>query len=361
MNQNVSLGAHKAIPGLFYHLSELSRWKNGEVIVPLYVEISPTSRCNQRCPFCYVDHLTQSNFEIPSERLVRIFKELGESGVKACEVQGTGEPFMNKALPEAILAGKKSGMDICIVTNGTLLNEKILDKIIPCTSFFRVSSLEANGMLYQQTHGCSEDHYELVLRTLRQTVNLKHTLNLSVVIVCTFTAFSYNLPYIFETAKLLKDIGIDIFTIKPAFNLRENHAWEQNLHEKYREEFSRTTTLQDDSFKVNIRDDFFDFYGNQNMAIKDYSTCYGCDFEVMIDADCKIYPCFMHWRNPEHCLGDISNHSFKDVWFSQERKDSMAHFFNTVDARKCNAKCKQDSINGYLSFLKNPPLHVNVI
>ena len=45
-------------------------------------------------------------------------------GVKSAQVQGTGEPFINKSLPDAIIKGHEAGLSIGTGTNGYFLNEK---------------------------------------------------------------------------------------------------------------------------------------------------------------------------------------------------------------------------------------------
>ena len=127
-NQTISMGTHTNIPGLLYHPDTLDKWMKGEYFPPLYVEISPTTSCNHNCSFCYVNYVREDKMSIPEDLLIKIFQDLARAGVKACELQGTGEPLLNKGVPDAIVAGKNGGMNICLVTNGSLFTEDMLDK-----------------------------------------------------------------------------------------------------------------------------------------------------------------------------------------------------------------------------------------
>ena len=138
---------------LFYHLDEIQKWKRNEYFPPIMIEVNPTDLCNQKCFFCYTEYLGHKNLSIPDAALIRIFRELGMAGVKACQIQGTGEPFVNKGLPDAIVAGNENGLDCATHTNGTLVTNEILEKIIPNLCFFRVTNMECNEKLYQKTHG----------------------------------------------------------------------------------------------------------------------------------------------------------------------------------------------------------------
>ena len=52
--------------------------------------------------------------------------------------------------------------------------------------------------------------------------------------------FHYNAPHLEETVKMLKDIGVDLVTIKPAAKVVKNpsHNWEANTHEVYKDLFN---------------------------------------------------------------------------------------------------------------------------
>ena len=186
MRNQIKRGATDGLHGIFHHLDVLQKWKNGEDFAPVWVEISPTNLCNHNCFYCYVEHLGRKNLSIPEDLLVKIFHDMGTAGVKCCEIQGTGEPLLNKGLPDAIVAGKKAGMDICLVTNGALLNKKILEKIEPCLSFMRVSALAHNAKFYAKLHGCPESHFDKVVNALKEAVKIRDKNNLDIVIVCTF-------------------------------------------------------------------------------------------------------------------------------------------------------------------------------
>ena len=146
--KSVSLGTHVDLPSIFWHPDRVEKFLKKELFAPLYVEVSPTSACNHKCFFCYTENVmsTYGGISIPPKRLINLFIELAESGVKNVELQGTGEPLLNKGTPEAIYQGKKRGMDICLVSNYSLPTKETMDKIVECISFLRISSLEKNNM-----------------------------------------------------------------------------------------------------------------------------------------------------------------------------------------------------------------------
>ena len=69
--QKVQIEGHK----LMYHVSEASRWLNGEIVAPVYVEIGITNSCNHKCIFCALDYLKNKRASIDKT----VFKQSAET------------------------------------------------------------------------------------------------------------------------------------------------------------------------------------------------------------------------------------------------------------------------------------------
>jgi len=364
-SERIKLSARDGLHGIFHHLDALQKWEKGEKFPPLWVEVSATDLCNHKCFYCYTDYLGHKNLSIPEDLLVNILHDLGVAGVKCCEFQGTGEPLLNRGVPDAIVAGKKTGMDICLVTNGTLLTKDMLEKVEPCLSFLRVSALAHNPKFYARLHGCPEEHFHSVVKALEEAVKIRDRENLDTVIIATFIVFDFNTPYIVDTARLLKDIGINAFKPCPSVLMghNENQSWERDaFHRQYKDKFAEVKALEDDNFKVFLNAERLDEFMSVRPPSRTYQKCYGVEFETHIDADAKIYPCALCWRDERYCLGDLKEKSFGEIWSSEEWREALNRFYEGIKVDECKYFCcKQHSINGYLYEMANPPRHVNVI
>jgi MoaA/NifB/PqqE/SkfB family radical SAM enzyme len=104
-------------PRLLTHLDRLDLWRRGKFFFPITVEISPSANCNQRCAFCYTSYLKYPNLNIPQNVLLNLVKELASIGVKHAFFQGTGEPLLNPATPDAIVAAKNFGLPTVFFSN----------------------------------------------------------------------------------------------------------------------------------------------------------------------------------------------------------------------------------------------------
>lgn len=349
---------------LYHHLDELIKWKNGEYFPPIFIEVSPTDRCNHKCHFCYTSYLWSKKMEIPDELLVNIFRDLGKAGVKSIMVQGTGEPLLHQALPDAIVAGKEAGLDIALCTNGVLLTRDILEKVMPCLSWIRISAIENDPKRYAKTHRCAESHWNNLMENLSAAIEIRNRDRLDTVISAHFLPFSYNAKYVVETTQMCKNIGLDYLLIKSP-NRSDMHTpfaeWSRSTFDEYNELLKEAAQLQTPEFLVSVRFDQYELQKECGAFPKRFKKCYGVEFEIMLDADGCLYPCLQHWRNPRYCLGDLTKASFEEIWRSDHKRKVLEDFYQNMNLDECQFGCKQHHINETLWELANPPMHKNFL
>src|SRR5512139_1130879 len=99
--------------------------------------ISPTMRCNLNCYGCYAGVYPQE--DLPYEVLDRVVGECKEMGIHLVLMTG-GEPFLRKDLFD--LFEKHEEMMFQIYTNGTLINEKMIDRFVVLGNVVPAISLE---------------------------------------------------------------------------------------------------------------------------------------------------------------------------------------------------------------------------
>ncbi|MGM5485531.1 MAG: radical SAM protein [Nanobdellota archaeon] len=101
------------------------------------IEIKPVTGCNLNCIFCSVDEGTGTSkrvdFVVEEDYLIDGFRELYEhKGVKPlyAYINVHGEPLLYEPLVELIRDLKKfDGVITGIITNGTMLNKKLIDSL----------------------------------------------------------------------------------------------------------------------------------------------------------------------------------------------------------------------------------------
>lgn len=108
------------------------------VSVPSLILVDPTSACNLNCEGCWAGEYKKTD-KLEPELLDRIFKEAKELGIYWIVLSG-GEPFAYKPLLDVV----QDHRDLVFMayTNGTLINEKVADRLSELANFSPAISLE---------------------------------------------------------------------------------------------------------------------------------------------------------------------------------------------------------------------------
>jgi len=105
---------------------------------PFFFVVSPTMRCNLKCIGCYAAQYKKED-DLPYEILDKIFKEAKKAGIYFITISG-GEPFLRKDLLK--LFKKHNDIYFQVFTNGTLIDEKLAQKIAQLGNIAPVISIE---------------------------------------------------------------------------------------------------------------------------------------------------------------------------------------------------------------------------
>ena len=82
-----------------------------------------TSRCNDKCLFCYRDRESK---ELNFDKQKKIIQKIAESGIRKVTFAG-GEPLLVEKIQDLILYANKNGLITSLTTNGILLNHENLE------------------------------------------------------------------------------------------------------------------------------------------------------------------------------------------------------------------------------------------
>jgi len=96
---------------------------------PKSIEIAITNNCNLRCKYCF--HLKSAgdvDCDLPLKEWLTFFEELNRCAIMDVTLQG-GEPFCRPDLSEIIAGIVKNRMRFIILTNGTLITQKLAKEI----------------------------------------------------------------------------------------------------------------------------------------------------------------------------------------------------------------------------------------
>ena len=111
---------------LTHYQSEIAEFKKGGLVTPRRIQIDPVAFCNHDCPFCTyrftrdadLNALFELKDMIPLDKMINIFDDAADLGVKAVELTGGGEPSLHPQFTQMLDEINSRRMDIGLITNG---------------------------------------------------------------------------------------------------------------------------------------------------------------------------------------------------------------------------------------------------
>ena len=203
---------------------KLLRWVNhwesmewDDIKPPILVTIDPTNACNLNCSFCNAAKIRQDthNATMSGNYIEKLVPFLSEWGVRAVCIAGGGEPFVNPYTPEMIDQLLDYGIKVGIVTNGTLLNNEYIIKIVNKCSWLGVSVDEGDKYGYAKLKGTNPVAFETVINNIKCIREYKIANKTNLQIGYKYVITPNNIKSIYKAARLAKNIGCEFIHLRP--------------------------------------------------------------------------------------------------------------------------------------------------
>lgn len=343
---------------IFAHLEELNRVKKGERVAPIYVRIKPTNLCNQNCYYCHYKspylELDQykSTDEIKREKMLEIIQDFKDIGVKAVTFSGGGEPLLYPHIEETMEAVLEAGIDLSIITNGSLLTGKKAE-LLSKAKWVRISQESGCAETYAKIRGVKEDAFTKLCENIKNFAKMK---NADCELGVNFVIGPNNYKEVYQAGKLMQKLGANHIKYTA---LMSNDA--EKMHAPFKaeviEQIHKLIEENETDFRIiNLYESDF----NSNAVFgRNYDFCAIKDFVTVIAANSKIYYCHDKAYLSKGEIGDISQKSFKEIWFS----DDTTQKFRLFNPRQiCQHHCVYDDRNELLNhFYGLDEQHINFI
>ncbi len=349
------IDAHK----LIYHPERVSDWLKGKNIYPVYAEISPSGACNHRCVYCALDFMGYKPRFLDTKMIKARLKEMGGLGLKSVMFAGEGEPFLHPDMAAISVHANKCGIDTSFTTNAALMKPAIIDKILPTTSWIKVSINGATPITYGQIHRCNPSDFSRVFENLGYAAALKKKKKYACALGMQMVLLPENAHEAVDLALKARNAGMDYLVIKPY----SQHP--QSVTDKYKNiHYADYEKLAVELEKIN-RPGFSVIFRLNTMkkwdeGCRPYKRCLALPFWSYIDAGGNVWGCSMFLGNETFRYGNLNEKTFKQIWEGEKRKKSLKYVCG-MDASSCRVNCRMDEVNRYLWQLKNPVEHSNFI
>ena len=335
----------------------------------LYIE--PTTKCNLNCKMCF----RHTWFDEPMCDLsLEDFRKIIDSmpgSVETVFFGGMGEPLFHRDILEMIRIAAQKGVDVELLTNGTLLTEKMIHGImdagltrlwISIDNLETDSSINARSLRGEPDHS-GHDHSGLVLSNIRMLNKIRQKSLSTLCLGITFVAMKSNvhqlanLPF-FIAQHLVDDVNVS--NISPTDEASQHEMLYTGLVNMYTGpgKGSVLPTVRLPYFDMNVpeaadgirslmRKQNFALYFNDQPVLRKTGYCkFVREGMTFVRADGAVCPCMALLHNGYtylsnvrrkiyHCsFGNIREQSLTDIWNSKEYK-TFRRKFDDFDFASC--------------------------
>lgn len=345
---------------LLFHPHRVANWLNGENIVPLYIEISPTGVCNHRCLFCAKDYIGYPSRSLDTNVLLTRLNELAKIGIRSVMYGGEGEPLLHSDIAQIVEHTRTVGIDVAMSTNGVVLTGDLAVRILPMMSWLKVSINAGTPAGYAKIHCTSENDFRTVLANLKLASTIIRDSGLGCALGTQAVLLADNAEEMEELAFRVRDTGVSYLVIKPysQHHSSNTRAYAQTDYSCYNDLADRLAQFSTDSFSVIFRHQAMN---KLKCSSRIYDRCLALPFWAYIDSAGDVWGCSSFIGDDRFCYGNINHSSFGDIWESQKRKRSLEYTAKGLEAEECRVNCRMDEVNRYLWELIHPSPHVNFI
>lgn len=309
-----------------------------------------TGACNYNCLYCNVNANTQPTpGELDTKWGLRLVDQISEFGSEWFGLKG-GEPLFRKDIFEIISYARSLGLKVCLLTNGCLVDGKILDNLIKNQVFTSISidgSEKANDILR------GKGSYKAALSAIQKlskggvlnglsmaitSVNYKeadHIFDLAEEYGARFVWFNHLVP----SGRAKKNLHLEPSPEQYEWFLNRMYDLTQK-HDKNKFEVHVHCPFYARIFKERNPQGFEEWFNNE-FAGKCIYFLFGGYLSVLENGD--VIPCFY---SEDLKIGNIKEKSLKELWNEMQKSDFYARLRNPDNLQgKCGA-CEHRAICG---------------
>ena len=357
-----------------WHLDRVEKWKRGERIAPITIDMSLTRACNYSCGFCYAMFQENDRKVINKKVIFEFLEDCAELGVKGISFVSDGESTISPVFTDACRYGHELGISMAVGTNAFVLTKNRLEEVMPYLTYLRVNFSAGQKERYSEIMGVKASSFERVCQNIKDMVEIKKKNDLKVTIGMQMVLMPQDADQILPYAQLGKDLRPDYAIIKHCSDNEDGGLGiDYDAYEKLYPLLKEAEKLSDDEYKCVIKWSKIEDKGNNNRS---YQRCYGAPFMLQMSGSGLLAPCgaLFNEKYKKFHIGNICDTRFKDIWSSDRYWEVMNYLSSPkFNAQKmCASLCLQHNVNETLdNYVKGKgkidkpsskaPEHINFI
>lgn len=299
--------------------------KESDEQFPISVELHLTDCCNLKCEWCTDKELRNNKATLDIKMVETLFHELGGHGT-GVTLEGGGEPTLHPQFREVTAFGEKYGVDMGLISNGTVDISDCADKL----KWIRISLDSSTKEEYIGEKGV--DCFEHVLENLKKISSARDPQK-------TFVGVGYvlttrNQGNLLRLIKQLDKIGVDYIYLRPVEEAGDIMPSLDSLLD-LRKQLAGLISKTRIQYMLTITDRVID----KNAGL----PCVAHSLTSIIHANGEVALCEKR-RQDAIVLGNLYERTFNDIWHSSYRKKISQKLRNPECQKGCSA-CRMTGFN----------------
>lgn len=284
------------------------------ILLSLTIEL--TTMCNERCVHCYIPHHDNKGLNITD--IKRVIKEFRDMGGLNLTLTG-GEIFLRKDIFEIIEYARQLNLRVFLLTNGTLITQKVIDKL----KMLNIAELSIS------VYSLDDQIHDSITRkggSLKETLNAIELAGKNSIRVTVKTPLMENNKYAYrELQKYCKERNISYLASCIIFS--KNNGDTSVKDTMINEDEQRIIAREVEKLEPNGRRYNYE------------EACGSLKYTLGIDSLGNIYPCSSFYYK----LGNVKDDSLEEIWNSETlkkiqdiRKDELHECSECSYKEKCS-------------------------
>ncbi len=286
---------------------------------PVVVDLEPTNACNFRCPHCQVTHADWTRHNLSMEEF-EYYLPMFHKALRF-KLQGMGEPFLNKRLPDMVERACEQGYWVEVISNASLFHLRPLQRLVGLRSFEMTVSLDgASKEVFERVRPGSE--FEQIESNIKSS---------PLPIAAWMVVTTENQEDVEAMPAMLEDWGVKKLGL-------------QTIVIDYGKEELDALTLEKRSTKVLRTDDVKEMFSQRNIALTIADRLYDrkkiCPWPwqgMFVDSNGNVVPCCRIGDAELMNMGNLKEQSLDEIWNSSAYQEFRAQHRDYTFPKICNA------------------------
>ena len=277
---------------------------------PFVVGLQITGYCNLACQYCYASNASRQHLAL--EDAINVSRELLDLGIFSISIEG-GEPLLHPKWYEITKPIADAGIEVALITNGTLCDDGILDKLddlSDSSEFFTIQvSLDSH---VPNVNDILRGRGATVLRNIEKMVSA----NLDIAIAS--VVHRYNINLLFDLIEALYPAvkRFHFMNLMRISKFKSNDTSFFPDNEQISRFWGKMLKFRDNNPDISISTPFNDLNISLGPGTLECEGCTAGLTRATITPDLKVLPCGIC----DACwvMGDLTQSAFQTVWRSHD-------------------------------------------